>query len=131
MDKISKHILDTVQIGALATTSPDGTPLITPLHFARMDDHIIWITGADSQHSKNYAEIAPVEFAVWDEQKQAVYLKTIVLELEADEIKAAEAAYQEKLGDFRPQVDNPTFYKAPIGKLDKDFPDGAWKHYIS
>ena len=50
MDEISKNILDTVLIGALATVNRDGNPLITPLHFARMEVYIIWITDKNSQH---------------------------------------------------------------------------------
>ena len=131
MDKISKNILDTVQIGALATVSSDGSPLITPLHFARSDENIIWITSADSQHAKNHENHKPIEFVVWNEQKQAIYLKTTASEVAEDELTAVEKAYQEKLGNFRPKVDNPAFYIAPIGHPDKDFPDGIWKHFIS
>ena len=131
MDEISKNILDTIQIGALATVNPDGSPLITPLHFARFGEKIIWITSKDSQHSKNHANGEPIEFVVWNEQKQAVYLKATASEIGESELVAAEKYYQEKLGDFRPQVKNPAFYKAPIGKPDDNFPDGTWKHFTS
>ena len=131
MDEISKNILDTIQIGALATVNPDGSPLITPLHFARFGENIIWITSKDSQHSQNHANGELIEFAVWNDQKQAVYLKTTASEIGSNELAAAEKAYRKKLGDFRPQVENPAFYIAPIGKPDDNFPDGIWKHFIS
>ena len=131
MDENSKNLLDIVQVGALATVNPDGSPLITPLHFARLDKNIIWITDRDSQHSKNHQNGQPIEFVAWNDQKQAVYLKTTASEVEENKLAAAEKAYQIKLGDFRPVVENPTFYKAPIGELDKDFPDGIWKHFVS
>lgn len=131
MDELGKNILDTVQVGALATTSPDGAPLATPLHFARMDDHIIWITDKNSKHAKNSANGNRVEFVVWDDQKRAVYLKTSVKEVKEDEIEAARKSYIGKLSDFLPKLPNPQFYKAPIGELDQDYPAGNWQHYIS
>ena len=43
MNELAKEILDTVEVGALATVNVDRTPLITPLHFARFGNSIIWI----------------------------------------------------------------------------------------
>ena len=44
MNELAKEILDTVEVGALATVDADRTPLVTPIHFARLDDSIIWIS---------------------------------------------------------------------------------------
>ena len=44
MNELAKEILDTVEVGALATVNVDRTPLVTPLHFARLGDSIVWIS---------------------------------------------------------------------------------------
>ena len=43
MNELAKEILDTVEVGVLATVNVDRTPLVTPLHFARFGNSIIWI----------------------------------------------------------------------------------------
>ena len=131
MDEISKNILDTIQIGALATVNPDGSPLITPLHFARFGENIIWITSKDSQHSKNHANGEPIEFVVWNEQKQAVYLDTTVIRVAENDESAVRAAYAEKLGGFMPKFANPQFYCAELGTIDENSTTGNWLHYIA
>ena len=131
MNIVSQNILDNIKIGALATVNPDNTPLITPLHFARNGDHIIWITDKDSQHSRNLNNGQRIEFSVWNDQKEAVYLKTSAEQIPPDEINAAQQAYRKKLGDFVPNASNPTFYQAPIGQPDSEFESGIWQHYIS
>ena len=131
MNELAKEILDTVEVGALATVNVDRTPLVTPLHFARFGNSIIWISEPTARHSENAFRNGKAEFVVWDDKKQAVFLKTNVTELPESEKEAAMAAYKEKLADFMPRCQNPQIYVAPIGELDKKTTTGNWLHFIA
>lgn len=131
MNELAKEILDTVEVGALATVNVDRTPLVTPLHFARFGNSIIWISEPTARHSENAFRNGKAEFVVWDDKKRAVFLKTNVTELPESEKEAAMAAYKEKLADFMPRCQNPQIYVAPIGELDKKTTTGNWLHFIA
>ena len=131
MNELAKEILDTVEVGALATVNVDRTPLVTPLHFARFGDSIVWISEPTARHSENAFRNGKAEFVVWDDKKQAVFLKTNVTELPESEKDAAMAAYKEKLADFMPRCQNPQIYVAPIGELDEKTTTGNWLHFIA
>ncbi len=125
-------ILDTVPIGALATVNRDRTPLVTPLHFARCGEYIIWISDRESRHSHNVFRIGRAEFVVWDEQKNAVFITTNVQEVtDDDEATTCMKAYQAKLGQFRPVCQTPQLYKAPIGQYDENATTNNWLHYTT
>ena len=131
MNELAKEILDTVEVGALATVNVDRTPLITPLHFARFGNSIIWISEPTARHSENAFRNGKAEFVVWDDKKRAVFLKTNVTELPESEKEAAMVAYKEKLADFMPRCQNPQIYVAPIGELDEKTTTGNWLHFIA
>ena len=131
MNELAKEILDTVEVGALATVNVDRTPLVTPLHFARFGNSIIWISEPTARHSENAFRNGKAEFVVWDDKKRAVFLKTNVTELPESEKEAAMAAYKEKLADFIPRCQNPQIYVAPIGELDEKTTTGNWLHFIA
>ena len=131
MNELAKEILDTVEVGALATVNIDRTPLVTPLHFARFGNSIIWISEPTARHSENAFRNGKAEFVVWDNKKRAVFLKTNVTELPESEKEAAMAAYKEKLADFMPRCQNPQIYVAPIGELDEKTTTGNWLHFIA
>ena len=131
MNELAKEILDTVEVGALATVNVNRTPLITPLHFARFGNSIIWISEPTARHSENAFRNGKAEFVVWDDKKRAVFLKTNVTELPESEKEAAMAAYKEKLADFMPRCQNPQIYVAPIGELDEKTTTGNWLHFIA
>ncbi|MBF1039505.1 MAG: pyridoxamine 5'-phosphate oxidase family protein [Candidatus Nanosynbacter sp.] len=131
MNELVKEILDTVEVGALATVNVDRTPLVTPLHFARFGNSIIWISEPTARHSENAFRNGKAEFVVWDDKKRAVFLKTNVTELPESEKEAAMAAYKEKLADFMPRCQNPQIYVAPIGELDEKTTTGNWLHFIA
>lgn len=131
MNELAKEILDTVEVGALATVNVDRTPLVTPLHFARFGDSIVWISEPTARHSENAFRNGKAEFVVWDDKKLAVFLKTNVTELPESEKEAAMAAYKEKLADFMPRCQNPQIYVAPIGELDEKTTTGNWLHFIA
>lgn len=131
MNELAKEILDTVEVGALATVNADRTPLVTPIHFARLDDSIIWISEPTARHSVNAFRSGKAEFVVWDDKKRAVFLKTNVTELSESEKEAAMAAYKKKLSSFMPRCQNPQLYIAPIGKLDEKTTTGSWLHFIA
>lgn len=131
MNELAKEILDTVEVGALATVNVDRTPLVTPLHFARFGNSIIWISEPTASHSENAFRNGKAEFVVWDDKKRAVFLKTNVTELPESKKEAAMAAYKEKLADFMPRCQNPQIYVAPIGELDEKTTTGNWLHFIA
>lgn len=131
MNELAKEILDTVEVGALATVNVDRTPLVTPMHFARFGDSIVWISEPTARHSENAFRNGKAEFVVWDDKKRAVFLKTNVTELPESEKEAAMAAYKEKLADFMPRCQNPQIYVAPIGELDEKTTTGNWLHFIA
>jgi len=131
MNELAKEILDTVEVGVLATVNVDRTPLVTPLHFARFGDSIVWISEPTARHSENAFRNGKAEFVVWDDKKRAVFLKTNVTELPESEKEAAMAAYKEKLADFMPRCQNPQIYVAPIGELDEKTTTGNWLHFIA
>lgn len=131
MNELAKEILDTVEVGALATVNVDRTPLVTPLHFACFGNSIIWISEPTARHSENAFRNGKAEFVVWDDKKRAVFLKTNVTELPEPEKEAAMAAYKEKLADFMPRCQNPQIYVAPIGELDEKTTTGNWLHFIA
>ena len=131
MKVLAKEILDTVEVGALATVNVDRTPLITPLHFARFGNSIIWISEPTARHSENAFRNGKAEFVVWDDKKRAVFLKTNVTELPESEKETAMVAYKEKLDDFMPRCQNPQIYVAPIGELDEKTTTGNWLHFIA
>ena len=131
MNELAKEILDTVEVGVLATVNVDRTPLVTPLHFARFGNSIIWISEPTARHSENAFRNGKAEFVVWDDRKRAVFLKTNVTELPESEKEAAMAAYKEKLADFMPRCQNPQIYVAPIGELDEKTTTGNWLHFIA
>ena len=118
MNKLATEILDTVEVGALATVNRDRTPLVAALHFARLDDVLVWVSDPASRHAHNAFRTGKAEFVVWDEQKNAVFLTTTVREIvDEAELAAAQKAYAKKLGGFMPRVDTPRFYAMPIGFL--------------
>ena len=131
MNELAKEILDTVEVGALATVNVDRTPLVTPLHFARFGNSIIWISEPTARHSENAFRNGKAEFVIWDDKKRAVFLKTNLTELPESEKEAAMAAYKEKLADFMPRCQNPQIYVAPIGELDEKTTTGNWLHFIA
>ena len=131
MNKEIFEILQTVPVGAMATVNRDRTPLVTPLHFARLDDSIIWASEPSSRHAENAMRTGRAEFVVWNDEKQAVYLKTSVLCVAADQLPAAQAAYRAKHGDFVPCSEKREWYICPIGDIDDNSTTENWLHYIA
>ena len=131
MDEQTNHILDTVPVGALATIDSDGAPRVTPLHFARYENGIIWVSDDRAIHSVNVQRAESVQFVVWDEQKRAVYLTTTVSIVPESMRAAVEQAYRSKLGNFMPRVVQPQWYYVPIGQRDEETTVGNWVHYIA
>ncbi len=131
MNETAQQILDIVPVGALATVNEDGSPLVTPLHFARFDTAIVWVSDASAQHSQNVDRTGRAQFVVWNEQKQAVYLDTTVIRVAENDESAVRATYAEKLGGFMPKFANPQFYRAELGTIDENSTTGNWLHYIA
>ncbi len=131
MNETAKQILDTVQVGALATVNQDRSPIVTPLHFARHGDAIVWVSDKSAQHSQNVDRSDKVQFVVWNEQKQAVYLDTTASRVGTDDEADVRVGYSKKLGDFMPNFTSPQFYQAKIGKIDENSTTGNWLHFVA
>jgi len=131
MNELAKEILDTVEVGALATVNVDRTPLVTAYLRRLNGNSIIWISEPTARHSENAFRNGKAEFVVWDDKKRAVFLKTNVTELPESEKEAAIAAYKEKLADFMPRCENPQLYVVSIGELDEKTTTGNWLHFIA
>ncbi|MDO4773894.1 MAG: pyridoxamine 5'-phosphate oxidase family protein [Candidatus Saccharibacteria bacterium] len=127
-----ESILDNVEVGALATVNRDRTPLVTPLHFVRVGDEVMWVSDRDSRHAVNAFRTGKVEFVVWNEAKDGVFLTTTVREVTDEaEQEAIMTAYKEKLHGFVPPVPTPRIYAMPIGEIDEKTTTEKWLHYIA
>lgn len=132
MHRLTEDILDSVQVGALATVNRDRTPLVTPLHFVRIGEEVMWISDRDSRHALNAFRTGKVEFVVWNDKKDGVFLTTTVREVTDEaEQEAIMAAYTQKMHGFVPPVPTPRIYAMPIGQLDEKTTTKNWQHYIA
>lgn len=129
---ITQQLLDQVSVGALATVDATGGPLVAPLHFVRVGDNIVWISDRGSRHSQSIDRQETIEFVVWDEQKRAVFIRTVAGEITDQSAQAtAHQAYRAKFGEFVPRCDDPALYTAPIGRLDDDSTTENWLRYVA
>ena len=131
MNETVLDILDEVLVGAMATVNRDRTPSIAPLHFARLDDAIIWMSSRASRHAENAIRSGKVEFVVWNEQKQGVFLHTSALVLPEERLEEAYQAFAKKHGSFRPKSDDLEVYISPIGRLDENSTTQNMWHFIA
>ena len=76
MNKEIFEILQTVPVGAMATVNRDRTPLVSPLHFAVLGDATVWMSSRASRHAQNAVRSGRVDFVVWNDKKQGVFLHT-------------------------------------------------------
>lgn len=60
-------LLDAPRVGTLGTTNPDGSPLLTPVWFAREGDEIWLAIGPNSLKARNIRCDPRVMYAVTDE----------------------------------------------------------------
>ena len=131
MNEEAKNLLDTIKVGAMATVKSDGTPLATPLHFARMGEAIVWISNPKSRHAENAMRTGRLEFVVWSEQRQAVYLSTTATLAEGAEREKALDAYKKKLGDFLPKLDELGVFISPVGEIDENSTTQNMWHFVA
>lgn len=126
-----RHLLDTVHVGVMATVNRDRTPSLAPLHFARMDDSIVWISSRTTRHAQNAIRSGKVEFVVWNDKKQAVFLHTTARVASGNDEVQAREAYAKKFGDFQPKGDDIEVYISPIGTLDENSTTQNMWHFIA
>ena len=131
MNEEVKNILDTVQVGAMATVNRDRTPAVAPLHFALMDDTIVWISNRTTRHAENAIRSGKVEFVVWNDKKQAVYLHTTALVASGDDEVRALEAYAQKFGEFKPKGYAVEVYLSPVGQRDENSTTQNMWHFIA
>lgn len=131
MTELAQNILDTVPVGAMATVDRDRSPRVSPLHFSRLGDCIIWLSSRSSHHAENAIRSGKVEFVVWNDQKQGVYLHTSALVVPEERLDEAYAAFAKKHGEFRPKSDDIEVYMSPIGKLDENSTTQNTWHFIA
>ena len=131
MNETAKNILDTVPVGAMATVNRDRTPWVSPLHFAILDDAIIWMSSRASKHAQNAIRSGKVEFVVWNDQKQGVFLRTTALVLLEERLEEAYAVFAKKHGGFKPKSDDLEVYISPIGQLDENSTTQNMWHFVA
>ncbi len=61
-----RTLLDLPRVGALATINPDGTPLLTPVWYARDGDELWLVIGPNSPKARNMRRDPRVTFVVMD-----------------------------------------------------------------
>lgn len=110
-------------VGAIATVNVDGSPWVTPLHFAFSDDMVIWLSLEETQHSQNIARDPRVSITLWSEEEvsnvKGVYIQSIAHKVEGVMEVAARARYAARFGGKIPEkfVDGAT-YCAPLGDIN-------------
>ncbi len=62
-----RALLNAPRIGTLGTTNPDGSPLLTPIWFAREGDEIWLAIGPNSPKARNIRRDSRVMYVVMDE----------------------------------------------------------------
>ncbi len=62
-----RALLDLTRVGILGTTNPDGSPLLTPLWYARDGDEIWIVIGPKSPKARNIRRDPRVMLVVMDE----------------------------------------------------------------
>ena len=131
MSEDVKQILDTVPVGVMATVNRDRTPAVAPLHFARLDDSIVWMSSRATRHAQNAIRSGKVEFVVWNDKKQGVFLHTTALVLPEDKLEEAYEAFAAKHGNFRPKSEDLEVYISPIGTIDENSTTQNMWHFIA
>ena len=131
MNETAQNILDTVPVGVMATVNRDRTPSIAPLHFARLGDSIVWMSSRATKHAENAVRTGKVEFVVWDDKKQGVFLHTTALVLPDERLEEAYQEFAKKHGSFRPKSDDLEVYISPIGKIDENSTTQNVWHFIA
>ena len=131
MNEEVKNILDTVHVGAMATVNRDRTPAVAPLHFARLGDSIIWMSSRATRHAQNAIRSGKVEFVVWNDERQGVFLHTTALVLPEDKLEEAYEAFTTKHGNFRPKSEDLEVYISPIGTIDENSTTQNMWHFVA
>ena len=71
----------------LATATPSGEPWVTPLFFGAIDEHeLVWVSSAESRHSRNIATSPVVAATVFDSRAALGRAEAIYLEGTADRL---------------------------------------------
>lgn len=131
MNETAQEILDTVPVGAMATVNRDRTPNIAPVHFARLDDGIVWMSSRSTRHAQNAIRSGKLEFVAWNDQKQGVFLHTTALVLPKERHSEAFDAFDKKHGGFKPKSDDLEVYFSPIGTIDENSTTQNVWHFVA
>ncbi len=116
-------ITETVLVGSLATVNDDGSPWSTPLHMAFTDEQVIWLSPADTQHSRNIERDPRVSIALWSKDElpnvKGIYVQTTAERVNGVAEVAARQRYAARLGGNIPErfADAET-YVAPLGDIN-------------
>ena len=72
-----------------------------------------------------------VEFVVWNDKKQGVFLHTTALVLPEDKLEEAYEAFAAKHGNFRPKSEDLEVYISPIGTIDENSTTQNVWHFVA
>jgi hypothetical protein len=112
----------------LATTSRDGQPWGTPLHFASDGQNIYWANSAQTVHTQNLRDNPRAFLTIMaekvsdDAHTPAAYIQTTVTEIARDQVPAGIRA---ELGADEAMV----YCVAEIGELDEAKSELDWQNY--
>lgn len=131
MNEAVENILDTVLVGAMATVDENGSPRVSPVHFARLEDSIIWMSSRASHHADNAIRDGRLDFVAWNDQKQGVFLYTAARVLPEERLEEAYEAIVKKHGSVRPKSGDLEIYISPIGQIDENSTTQDVWHFIA
>jgi nitroimidazol reductase NimA-like FMN-containing flavoprotein (pyridoxamine 5'-phosphate oxidase superfamily) len=80
LEEMARSVIDTNRYMVLGTTSPDGSPRVSPVYFTHHEYRdFYWVSGPDARHSLNVVARPSVNAVIFDStaavgQGRAVYL---------------------------------------------------------
>ena len=101
--RVARRLLDAAPLCALATVGPNGRAYVNTMYFARANPwDLVWISAADSQHSRNVRDRATAAIAVFDSRQRwggkdrGIQVFGRARELRGAAARAALAAYADR-----------------------------------
>jgi hypothetical protein len=99
VDAYARDLIDANLYATLGTADVDGTPWVSPVHFATADyAAYFWLSADDAEHSRNIVRRPQVSMVIFDSQVQpyhgrAVYLSATATELAGPDLVRALDVY--------------------------------------
>lgn len=115
-------IINSVQVGSLATINEDGSPWSTPLHFAIDEDRVVWLSADNMQHSTNIERDPRVSIVIWSdtevENVKGLYIQSKASKVTGIDEVAARQLYAARFGGIPEKFVPASTYVAPLGDIN-------------